>query len=89
MTVVSGYEIEPWVGIIPRDHFIPNPKEVAEVLEVPVSVLMASLTKRSQKFIRDGHMYTNPAFDVGINVIWGATARIVNLLLELIDEGPR
>jgi 8-oxo-dGTP pyrophosphatase MutT (NUDIX family) len=85
LTVVSGYEIEPWVGVIPRTEFKPNPREVAEVLEVPVDVLLEPGTRRLQKFIRDGHMYTNPAFDVGPNIIWGATARILSLLIAIIE----
>ena len=86
LTVVSGYEIEPWVGVIPRTEFKPNPREVAEVLEVPVAALLEPGSRRTQKFIREGHMYTNPAFDVGSNVIWGATARILSLLIAIIEE---
>lgn len=90
-TVVSNFEIDPWVGLVPGTEFAPNPMEISEVLEVPLDTLRREGTKRVQKFIRDGFIYTNPAFDVGPNTIWGATARILEGLLDLMApsrDGP-
>jgi 8-oxo-dGTP pyrophosphatase MutT (NUDIX family) len=84
-TLVSNYMIEPWVGILPSDDFTPNPGEIAEVIAVPLETLTAPGTQREQRFIRAGVMSTNPAYDVGPNTIWGATARILTNLLELLD----
>ena len=85
-TVVTGFVIEPWVGLIPHSEFTVNRKEIAEVLEIPLSVLQDSATMREQKFIRGKAVYTNWAFDVGPNIIWGATARVLKSLLDL--SGP-
>ncbi|HLF70373.1 MAG TPA: CoA pyrophosphatase [Actinomycetota bacterium] len=83
-TIVSGYSIEPWVGVIPHNDFSPNPAEIADVIEIPIATLREPGTRRVQRFIRSGGIYRNPAFDVGPNTIWGATARILDQLLEII-----
>lgn len=85
-TFVSNYVIRPWVGVLPEAAFTPNPKEIAEVLIVPLKTLLAPGTSREQRFIRAGVMSTNPAYDVGPNIIWGATARILTDLLDLMDS---
>jgi 8-oxo-dGTP pyrophosphatase MutT (NUDIX family) len=87
-TVVSGYLIAPWVGVIPQSAFVPNPREIAEVLEVPFGLLLEPGARRDQRFIRKGMMQRSPAFDVGAHVVWGATARILAGLLDLV-AGPR
>jgi 8-oxo-dGTP pyrophosphatase MutT (NUDIX family) len=83
-TVVSGYLIAPWVGVIPRASFVPNPREIAEVLEVPLGLLLEPGARREQRFIRKGLMQRSPAFDVGAHVVWGATARILEALLDRV-----
>jgi 8-oxo-dGTP pyrophosphatase MutT (NUDIX family) len=85
-TVVSGYLITPWVGVIAPSEFVPNPAEIAEVIEVPLPVLLAPGTRRDQRFIRKGHMHLSPAFDVGAHVVWGATGRILDTLLGLLGD---
>lgn len=84
-TMVSGYLIEPWVGVIPRAEYVLNPLEVGEVIEVPLGALSKPGTRRVQKFIRGGAIYENLAYDVGPHIVWGATARILTDLLDLLD----
>lgn len=84
-TLVSNYLIEPWVGVLVNDHFSPNPKEIAEVIVASLDDLRASGTRREQRFIRAGVMASNPAYDVGPNTIWGATARILTDLIDLME----
>ena len=83
-TIVSGYQIAPWVGVIPSTDFRPSESEIAEVLVIPISDLLADGVRREQKFIRAGGIYENPAYDVDHHIIWGATARILSEFLELI-----
>ena len=85
-TVVSGYLITPWVGVIAPSAFVPNPAEIAEVLEVPIPLLLDPGTRRDQRFIRKGRTHLSPAFDVGPNVVWGATGRILDILLKLFAQ---
>lgn len=76
-TVVSGYSIDPWIGVVPGTEFRPNPVEIAEVIEVSLADLRAPGVRRDQRFVRAGAMYLSPAYDVGPHTIWGATARIL------------
>lgn len=83
-TVVSGVLIDPWIAVITQNEFEPSPSEIEEVLRVPLSVLMDPSSYRVQRFIRSGHIFPSPAFDVGDVTIWGATARIVRSLIDLL-----
>lgn len=83
-TIVSGVFIEPWVGILAEAEFVPNPREIAEVIEIPFDKLIDPRAYREQRFIRAGAMYTSPAYDFGSNTIWGATGRIVENLIQAI-----
>lgn len=84
LTVVSGFTVEPWVGILSSDRFVPNPSEIAEVIEVPLGTLRDPRVRRTQHYIRAGAVATSSAFDIDDHIIWGATARIVDELLTLI-----
>ena len=85
-TRVSGYLIEPWVGVIQSNQFDPNPAEIAEVIEVPLERLTGPGVERVQKFIRGGAIYESFAYDLGPNIIWGATGGIVRNLIEILPS---
>lgn len=86
-TVVTGYVIEPWVGLIRNlDDLDPNPHEISEVIVVPMAKLLEDATMRIQKFVSPDGIFANPAYDVGPNIIWGATARILSHLLRVINR---
>ncbi|HVE77019.1 MAG TPA: CoA pyrophosphatase [Actinomycetota bacterium] len=85
-TRVSGYLIEPWVGLIESNEFDPNPAEIAEVIEISLETITGPGVERVQKFIRGGGVYESFAYDIGPNIIWGATGRIVRNLIELLPE---
>jgi 8-oxo-dGTP pyrophosphatase MutT (NUDIX family) len=86
-TRTSRYTIAPWVGVISPAALAalrPSPAEVAEVTEVPLSGLLAPGARREQRFIRAHRLVVSPAYDVGPDTIWGASARIVTELLAVI-----
>jgi 8-oxo-dGTP pyrophosphatase MutT (NUDIX family) len=85
LTVVSGYQIAPWVGVVADVPMRPNPEEIAEVIIIELEALTAPQASREQRFVRAGGIFTNPAFDVGPNTIWGATARILSEFLDVLD----
>ncbi len=77
----------PWVGVLPPDcraRIVPNPAEVADLLEVSLDALTAPGCRRDQRFIRGRRVVVSPAYDTPAGTIWGATARIVAELLEAI-----
>jgi 8-oxo-dGTP pyrophosphatase MutT (NUDIX family) len=82
-TFVTGYLIHPFVGAIPAARsWRLSPAEVDAVLELPLQALRDGHTRTRME--RRGISFETDAYIVGESVIWGATARIVeNLLQEL------
>jgi 8-oxo-dGTP pyrophosphatase MutT (NUDIX family) len=83
-TSVTGMLIVPFVGLLWRDpRFTPNAAEIAEVLEYPLADLRAKAATRDFEY--EGRWYQTDLFDMDGNVIWGATARILRMFLDLLD----
>jgi 8-oxo-dGTP pyrophosphatase MutT (NUDIX family) len=87
-TFSTAFLISPFVGTIPYPYaFRPNPVEVAAVFDVPLSVLADPAIRRRYTRARpDGATIVDYEFHVGGQVIWGATARIVQRFLQVIAE---
>jgi 8-oxo-dGTP pyrophosphatase MutT (NUDIX family) len=80
-TFVTGYRIFPFVGTIERGHvWKPAEAEVAQVLEFGLADLVAG--HRMKRLLRKGVPIKTPTYTVDGHLIWGATARIVQSLLE-------
>jgi 8-oxo-dGTP pyrophosphatase MutT (NUDIX family) len=80
-TFVTGYRIFPFVGVIEPGHaWTPQPTEVDEVLELPLGALLSGYASR--RLLRKGVPIKTPTYTVEGNLVWGATARIVQSLLE-------
>jgi 8-oxo-dGTP pyrophosphatase MutT (NUDIX family) len=80
-TFVTSYKIHPFVGVIEPGHaWTPQPAEVEEVLELSLPDLVSGFEMK--RLIRRGVPIKTPAYTVNGNFIWGATARIVQTLLE-------
>lgn len=71
-----------WISMLPPLE--PNSAEVAEVLDVPLSHLLDPTTLGEYHWRRNGQEHTTPCFTVGQTCIWGATAMMLNELLEVI-----
>jgi 8-oxo-dGTP pyrophosphatase MutT (NUDIX family) len=80
-TIVTNYAIYPFVGLIePGSAFRPNPIEVDAVVEVSLPALVTGFERK--RLIRRGVPIKTDTYTVEGNFIWGATARIVGMLLE-------
>lgn len=84
-TIATGYAIYPFVGLIEAGRtWTPSASEVAEVLELPLDELKSGYARR--RLVRRGVPIRTDTYVVGMNLIWGATARI---LADLFDRiGP-
>ncbi|MFY8076437.1 MAG: CoA pyrophosphatase [Sphingorhabdus lacus] len=74
----SGYRIEPVIGVIPPDlPLIPNPDEVEDWFEVPLSFLLdpANAVRKCAEW--NGRQRTYYDMQWGERRIWGVTAGIV------------
>lgn len=86
-TFVSGILIIPFVGMLERRPALtPNVEEIAEVLEFPLEGLAEAQTEVEWR--RDGHVYRGYAYDMGEHTIWGATARILQSLIDIVRRAP-
>ena len=79
-TFVTDYAVYPFVGVIePGLEWVVADTEVAEVLELPLEAVRAGAGEK--RLVRQGVAYLTPTYEVGPDLIWGATARIVSDLL--------
>src|SRR3954471_14645672 len=80
-TFVTGYKIHPYVGVIKPGHqWTPQPTEVEVILELSIPDLVAGFEMK--RLVRKGVPFRTPTYTVDGNLIWGATARITEHLLE-------
>jgi 8-oxo-dGTP pyrophosphatase MutT (NUDIX family) len=83
-TIATGYAVYPFVGVIePVAGWTINPTEVASVLELTLTDLRAGYGRR--RLERRGLPIRTDTFVVGDELIWGATARILQDLLERLS----
>jgi 8-oxo-dGTP pyrophosphatase MutT (NUDIX family) len=82
-TIATGYSVYPFVGLIePGRAWTPSAGEVAEVLELSLSELLAGYGRR--RLVRRGLPIRTDTYLVGDHLIWGATARILGDLFDRI-----
>ena len=85
-TFVTNYIVHPFVGHIPHPRELsltPNPGEVETVLTFSLELLREGYEMR--RLIRRGVPIHTPTYEVGGQLIWGATARILSDLLDSLD----
>ncbi len=83
-TIVTGYRIHPFVGVIRPGHaWTPQPSEVETILELSLPALRDGY--ESKRLTRKGVPFKTATYTVDGNLVWGATARIVKALLERLD----
>ena len=86
-TFVTNYVIHPFVAMIPAGvAWRLSAREVDTVLELPLEAVRAGRT--TTEIERRGMTFETDAYIVEDNVIWGATARIIEHLLERLSAGP-
>jgi len=86
---VSGYLITPVVAVSARrPAFVPDPVEVVEVIEAPLSCLVDPAARREEDWELRGANVHVPYFAIGPHKVWGATAMILAEFAALL-EGAR
>jgi 8-oxo-dGTP pyrophosphatase MutT (NUDIX family) len=77
----TGFRVTPVIGLVaPPLELAPDPREVAEVFEVPLAFLMEERNRQRRTREFQGRRVGYYVFEYGERVIWGATAGIlVNL----------
>lgn len=85
IVTVTHFYVEPFVAAIPQPYaFEPQAAEIAEVVEAPIAALMRPEVLEKRPF--PGREEPVLFYHYETHVIWGATARILEELLESIRE---
>jgi len=84
----SNFLVTPVVGYTnERPDFRPDPDEVDSILEVPLDHLLNEGTKQEQEItIFPAVKIKVPCFYAEGHIIWGATAMMLNELIEVINQ---
>lgn len=85
----SKYCIHPFVAYRPNPPvFLADPTEVAEVLEVPLAILLDPCVRKVEHWSdpRFDSPRRVPFFSIQNQVVWGATAMILSELVTLLEE---
>lgn len=80
----TDYSVRPFVGTIPDRTYVPDKREVAEIVKLPVAALTDLDNYESER--RDHPDYGSHRihfFHINGYTVWGATGRILTQLLEL------
>jgi 8-oxo-dGTP pyrophosphatase MutT (NUDIX family) len=80
-TFVTGYRVHPFVGVVADGPaWQPQETEVARVLELSIADLVSGHEMR--RLVRKGVPFKTPTYTVDGHLVWGATGRIVQSLLD-------
>jgi 8-oxo-dGTP pyrophosphatase MutT (NUDIX family) len=86
-TVASDFCIAPFVGLIPYPYpFKINRNEIEEIIEVPLPVFLDETKFREELRSRNGVPVSVYFYQHDEHTIWGATARILKQLMDLISS---
>lgn len=81
----SAFIITPYVGVFPYPYeFNVNTFEIENLIEVPLAALLDNRNYKEELWIIEGQPYQANLYRYGEDIIWGATARILNHFLGLL-----
>ena len=82
----TGFDIQPVVGVVAEGFVLaPDPREVADIFEVPLAFLMDPANRRRETRRLAGRDRSFYAFTHDGHEIWGATAAIIVDLAQRLD----
>lgn len=87
--VPSNYRVYPRVAFAEKKpEFIANEEEVAEIIEVELSVLLNPKNRKLiQKKLHTGHVLETPGYHVNDQtIIWGGTSMILAEFLQIFEK---
>ena len=82
---VSNYELRPFVGATDaRPRFTPHDREVAEVFEMPIDILLDPNALREEEIELPGIVLSTGVYRHAGQRIWGATARTLAMFATVL-----
>jgi 8-oxo-dGTP pyrophosphatase MutT (NUDIX family) len=87
IVTVTNFYVEPYVAAIPYPFQLkPSADEIEEIWEIPISALLAPTAVEERAL--PGRERPVLYYHFGPKVVWGATARILSELLEVLAGKP-
>lgn len=88
LTVASRFIVHPFVGRIPYPYpFKINPLEVAKIITVPMKIFFGEEAYKEREPIDFvDPTYVGPIYEYEESIIWGATARIMENFIQIVDK---
>jgi len=87
MTLGTGWIIQPFVGEITKNSKINiNKEEVEELAKIPLFDLLEKHNKRYVSFTKEDERIDSRAYAYEDKLIWGASARMIIQLSELLED---
>lgn len=87
--MTSGFIVYPVIGMIELPvRLKPDPNEVAEIFEVPLSFLLDPKNHQPHIVEHDGQQHELIAMPYGQHFIWGATAAMLHTLYHTLAGEP-
>ncbi|MBW2057675.1 MAG: CoA pyrophosphatase [Deltaproteobacteria bacterium] len=84
---MTRYLIRPYVGIFPYPYtFVVNGEEIEEMIEVPLRSILRKGAFETRSLRSGTGRQTIYSYRFGRHLIWGATARILKQLVDLIRD---
>jgi 8-oxo-dGTP pyrophosphatase MutT (NUDIX family) len=84
LVLQSAFRLTPWVASVPYPYpYVADPREVEEILHVPLSALLRPGVHRVERRQGYGMDLEVHFFGLGHDELWGATARIIWELLGI------
>ena len=90
ITTTSNFIVTPFLAKIPWPYrFTTSKEEVEKVISVPITALLDKDCLKADTEIIEGKKVDSFAYNYQGMVIWGATARILHKLLEIMENNIR
>ena len=90
LVTITNFVVTPYLGLVsPEAKFDPNPVEVARLVEVPAEKVFDYTSYQPTEVTWNGTTLMNQALTYNGDVIWGATARILINLLEVLGPAAK
>ncbi|MCD4656138.1 MAG: CoA pyrophosphatase [Planctomycetes bacterium] len=85
-TITSNFAITPVLASVKQLKFKAQKEEVSEIIEIPLTHLLAPENNKPACYEYDGRQYHLTDYFFENRKIWGATSRILTKLLHLIKD---
>ena len=84
----SNFWVQPVIGYVSRKPaFVPDPAEVAQVIETPLTQLLdPAIMTQSKIQHSSGMTMMVPSYIIQGHVVWGATAMMLSELQEMLNQ---